>query len=617
MGERNVPFSRPVRGSLTQRLVILFTFILLVPTVLNVFLAWDAFSENTKRAKLSVRQFAILAATYERRFFDDTRRVLQRLANEPSVRHPDAGRCAAALRQVLNTSREFSNLVYSDADGQPVCWTTDSITKIPAQAQFQERSAIRDFSLSDYMFTADSPFPVIVATQPVFAEDGHLQGMLSASIELYWLTTFVHEARLPSDGVFFLLDSNGNVLANRALFFDNQNPALPKTESGASRNEALRSAVGEDLIDEVVSRRLVDFEAIGNDEVRRVYSSVALPHGNVTVLFGVPAATALGWIEKDLVTRILSVCVIWWTGIVVAWMGTRFLITRWIITLKRMAQAFAGGDYAVSDFKLNEAPGELRALGETMMLMAGRIEAREEELFRSVQQKDILLKEIHHRVKNNLQIVSSLLNIHGKAVSEPTARNALDDVKTRVRALALVHRYLYEADDVRMVPLQMFMTELCRTLVNSLSDAKRRIALRVDIPEVTIVSDWAVPVALLVTEAITNAMKHAFPGGRSGTIAVRLAMNTATGQAVLIVSDDGVGPPVTDRDEHSRQLGLHLIQAFARQIGGELSISGPPGMTIKVRFAIAEPSGDGVRQRDAVALKGCALPQAGVTASAA
>jgi two-component sensor histidine kinase len=613
-----VPFFRPITtGSLTQRLVILFTFILLVPTVLNVFLAWDAFSENTKRAKLAVRQFAVLAATYERRFFDDTRRVLQRLANEQAIRNQEADRCARLLKQILENSREFSNLVYSGADGGPICWTADSIKGVPAQAQLQERTAIRDFSLSDYMFTPDSPFPVIIATQPVFADDGRLKGVLSASIELYWLTTFVHEARLPSDGVFFLLDSNGNVLANRALFFDNRNPALPKTGSGTARNETLRSAVGQDLVDEVVGRRLVDFEAIGNDEVRRVYSSVALPHGNVTVLFGVPAATALGWIEKDLVTRILSVCGIWWTGIAAAWLGTRLLITRWIMTLRRMAQALAGGNYAVADFNLNEAPSELRSLGETMVLMAGRIEAREEELSRSVQQKDILLKEIHHRVKNNLQIVSSLLNLHGKSVVEPNARNALDDVKMRVRALALVHRYLYEADDVRVVPLQMFMTELCRTLVNSLSDARRRVSLRVDIPEMTIVSDWAVPVALLVTEAITNAMKHAFPDGRAGNIAVRLALNGATGQAVLTVSDDGVGPPLSDPDQPNRHLGLHLIQAFARQIGGDLAISGPPGMTIKVRFGVARLTGEGER-RDlpVVPMRELAMPERGAASAA-
>jgi len=605
-----VPFFRPIAtGSLTQRLVILFTFILLVPTVLNVFLAWDAFSENTKRAKLAVRQFAVLAATYERRFFDDTRRILQRLANEQAIRNQEADRCTRLLRQILENSREFSNLIYSDADGRPVCWTADSIKKVPVQTRLQGRAVVRDFSLSDYMFTPDSPFPVIIATQPVFADDGHLKGVLSASIELYWLTTFVHEARLPSDGVFFLLDSNGNVLANRALFFDNRNPALPKTGSGPSRNETLRFAVGQDLVDEVVGRRLIDFEAIGNDEVRRVYSSVALPHGNVTVLFGVPAATALGWIEKDLVTRILSVCGIWWTGIAAAWLGTRLLITRWIMTLRRMAQALAGGNYEVADVNLNEAPSELRSLGETMVLMAGRIEAREEELSRSVQQKDILLKEIHHRVKNNLQIVSSLLNLHGKSVAEPNARNALDDVKMRVRALALVHRYLYEADDVRVVPLQMFMTELCRTLVNSLSDIRRRISLRVDIPEIAIKSDWAVPVALLVTEAITNAMKHAFPGDRAGNIAVRLGVNRVTGRAVLTVSDDGVGPPLSDPDQSNRHLGLHLIEAFARQIGGDLAISGPPGMTIKVRFGVGRLTGEGERHDMQVPLRELAPPR--------
>lgn len=579
------------RGSLRQRLVILFTVILLVPTVLNVFLAWDSFSENTKRAKLSVRQFAVLAATYERRFFDDTRRILQRLANEPPILEKEAGPCARLLETTLENSREFANLVYSDAQGTPICSTADADEKVPVRLSLRNRGPIRDFALSDYMFTPDSPFPVIVAMQPVFGNDGRVEGFLSASIELYWLTSFVQEARLPSEGVFFLLDRNGNVLANRALFFDNQNPALPKKEAGDIQNETLRSVVGQDLVDEVVHRRLVDFDAIGNDGIRRVYSSVALPHGNVTVLFGMPEASALGWIEKDFVTRILSVCGIWWTGIAAAWLVTRFLITRWIMALRRMAQAFASGNYAATNIDLEGAPSELRDLGETMILMAGRIDAREEELHRSVQQKDVLLKEIHHRVKNNLQIVTSLLNIHGKSIVEPKAREALDDVKTRVRALALVHRYLYESDDVRLVPLQMFMTELCRTLVGSLSGVNHRISLRVEIPEVTIVSDVAIPMALLVTEAITNSMKHAFPDGRSGNITVRLDLNEPAGEAVLSVSDDGIGPS-TRAPKTVRHLGQNLIQAFARQIGGESTMSGPPGMMVEVRFGLARLRGE-------------------------
>ncbi len=401
------------------------------------------------------------------------------------------------------------------------------------------------------------------------------------------------------------------MLANRALFFDNRNPALPKTGSGPSRNETLRFAVGQDLVDEVVGRRLIDFEAIGNDEVRRVYSSVALPHGNVTVLFGVPAASALGWIEKDLVTRILSVCGIWWTGIAAAWLGTRLLITRWIMTLRRMAQALAGGNYEVADVNLNEAPSELRSLGETMVLMAGRIEAREEELSGRCNRRTSCSRKSTIGSRTTCRSSAASLNLHGKSVAEPNARNALDDVKMRVRALALVHRYLYEADDVRVVPLQMFMTELCRTLVNSLSDIRRRISLRVDIPEIAIKSDWAVPVALLVTEAITNAMKHAFPGDRAGNIAVRLGVNRVTGRAVLTVSDDGVGPPLSDPDQSNRHLGLHLIEAFARQIGGDLAISGPPGMTIKVRFGVGRLTGEGERHDSRFPSRACAAREKG------
>ncbi len=172
-----LPFAHPFFGcycSLTQRLVILFTLTCSCrPT--KLFLAWDAFSENTN-GRIWRPQFAVLAATYERRFFDDTRRILQRLANEQAIRNQEADRCTRLLRQILENSREFSNLIYSDADGRPVCWTADSIKKVPVQTRLQGRAVVRDFSLSDYMFTPDSPFPVIIATQPVFADDGHLKG---------------------------------------------------------------------------------------------------------------------------------------------------------------------------------------------------------------------------------------------------------------------------------------------------------------------------------------------------------------------------------------------------------------------------------------------------------
>jgi len=581
--------------SLWQRLALLFAVILLPPTILSGLLAWDSFSEHTKRAMLSVRQFAVLAATYERRFFEDTRGRLQRLTGEPVILDANPPLCTRLLDRTLKAFPEFTELAYFDPGGQQICGTGGNGGSVSGRRWFEDAVQFRSFTISDYTFSNTSLRPVIVAALPVNDRMGQLRGVLSSSIELTWLSSFLREARLPPDGVFFLLDSNGNVLASSSSFFGSADPALPKVATGeaaaeaASRaEEGLNSVVRADLIDDVIQRRMIDFEAIGKDDIRRVYSSVALPHGNVILLFGVPAEVTLGWIERDLVTRVVSLAAIWLTGIIAAWLGTRWLVTRWIAPLRSMAQAYGRGDYSAK-LDVERAPRELKEFGDALMLMASRIEAREEDLRDSLAQKDVLLKEIHHRVKNNLQIVSSLLNIHGSRIAGAGELQALEDIKTRVRALALVHRYLYEGDDVRLVGLRSFLTELCSTLVRSLSDRNRRVRLEIDLPELAVLSDRAVPIALFVTEVMTNALKHAFPGTRSGRIAVRFTFESETA-CVLEVSDDGVGSPddgdADDAETADGGLGHQLMEAFARQLNGDLSVTRGGGTRVSLRLDV-------------------------------
>jgi len=309
-----------------------------------------------------------------------------------------------------------------------------------------------------------------------------------------------------------------------------------------------------------------------------VFASVALPHGNVTVLFGMPTTSAVGWLQQDLINRILGLAAILVAGLGAAWLGTRFLVTRWTSALRQLARAYGQGSYSEKVSFVN-APRELRDLGETLTLMAQRIEVREEELRSSLEQKNIILKEIHHRVKNNLQIVSSLVNIRGTGISGDVERAALNEVKAHVRALALVHRHLYEGEDVQRVDLRSFMTELCQSVMAGLSRPSQNVRLDVSIPEFMISTDRAVPIALLVTEAMTNSLKHAFPDRRSGRIRVTFEQ-TGPSVGVLTVADDGVGLPA--KSASSPGLGQQLIEAFAKQIGGHLTISGPPGTEVKV-----------------------------------
>jgi len=582
----HVPSLRPVLArlarTLRQRLILLFAIALLPPTGVSLYFAWSAYSENVKQTKLSVRQLAILAASFERKFFDDIRQALGRIGGELTSGEPAMRDCSARLAETLEESRKLAGLAIYDSGGALVCGTERSLDDVSTEPWYQSARQSRSFTVSDYTHMPDSPYPVIVAAYPLHDVQGAAAGLLSASIELYWISAFLSEVPLPPEGVFFLLDREGNVLANSSLFLDNANPALPKEGGVLSSGDGLKPTVQGDVIQRVLSRQIIDFEAIGSDGVKRLYASAALPYGNVTLLFAVPSVSTLGWIKQDFVARVLGLASIWIIGLGTAALGTRLLVTRWTTALRQVALAYGRGDYSAK-LDTRRAPTELRDLGDTLILMARRIQAREEALHQSLAQKDILIKEIHHRVKNNMQIVTSLINLHGKSVEGPNAREALQEVKTRIRALALVHRHLYEGEDVRVVGMSSFLGELCRTLVGSLTPADSRIALRLDVPEIMILSDRAVPIALLTAEAVTNSLKHGFPNGRSGEISVTFEQDGSL-YGVLVIADNGAGlPPGVPEVE---RLGLRLIDAFAHQIGGELEISGPPGTVIRLRVRL-------------------------------
>ena len=561
-------FSRTLSG----RLVVVFAVLLLLPTALSVYLAWDSFVEHKARASLQVRQFASLTAAYENQFFEDVRERLQQLANNPEIRD-SRGQCAPLLLPTLEQTPEFAHIGFYNSGGTPICSTEEDPSPVGNRAWLREALGFGGFAISDYTIIPDSPFPAIVAAQAVYDAEGRVFGVLAASIRLYWLSAFMREISLPEESVFFLIDGNGNVLADRTVAVG-QGDFEAWRDLSTHPTTTLNAYLGANAVLAPNGRHLTDFEAVGDDGIRRVFSSIALPHGGVTVFFGMPIGSGIGWLERDLISQILAVLATWLAGIGAAWIGASHLVTRWIKALQDMARAYARGDFSVTP-NLTNAPNELHDLGRTLALMGRRVEEREAQLKASLDQKDVLLKEIHHRVKNNLQIVSSLLNIRG----DGSGGRGIEKVKSQVRALALVHRHLYESDDVKEIDLGPFMNELCRSTMVGLASERRRVTLQTSIPAFTIAADRAIPIALLTVEALTNALKHAFPDDREGEIRVAFEPGTP-GIGTLSITDNGVGLP-RDFDTHSG-LGLMLIEAFARQVNGRLTIEGPPGAAIRV-----------------------------------
>jgi two-component sensor histidine kinase len=196
----------------------------------------------------------------------------------------------------------------------------------------------------------------------------------------------------------------------------------------------------------------------------------------------------------------------------------------------------------------------------------------------------MLVREMHHRVKNNMQLVISLLNLHTRRVRDPQTENAFADARGRINALATLHRRLYEAENLQHVDLKWFLEDLCNELRRGGLARGRDIQLVADLPNLPIGADIAVPLGLLVTEAITNAYKHAFRGYRAGRI--ELTGRTEGDRVCVSVRDNGVGLAAHPPSADSSGLGRSLIEAFARQLGADLEIEVNSGTSITVRFPL-------------------------------
>lgn len=206
----------------------------------------------------------------------------------------------------------------------------------------------------------------------------------------------------------------------------------------------------------------------------------------------------------------------------------------------------------------------------------------EQQLLGLSTQREVLLQEIHHRVKNNLQVIASLINLQCDQINDAAARAALMVCRTRVQTIALVHEQLYSSRDYACIPFAAYATQLARNIFAA-SGADDRIALTFDISPVSLTVDKAVPCGLILSELLTNAIKHAFPGSKTGAVEVHLSCHD--GEVVLVVSDNGVGSASVP-SPNSTSLGLQLVSTLASQLDGRVTTSRVVGTRSELRFPL-------------------------------
>ena len=193
-----------------------------------------------------------------------------------------------------------------------------------------------------------------------------------------------------------------------------------------------------------------------------------------------------------------------------------------------------------------------------------------EQLKISLKEKEALLKEVHHRVKNNLQIITSLLSLQSNGIEDVRYANMIKDSQNRIKSMALVHELLYKSKDLSRIDISEYLNSLTTNISRSYSHSTGHVTLYTDIEEIRIDVDRAVPLGIIVTELVSNAYKYAFPEGMKGEI--RVELHRKEKKIILVISDNGVGLPDCFQIEKTSTLGLQLVELLTQQIDGTLEI---------------------------------------------
>lgn len=218
----------------------------------------------------------------------------------------------------------------------------------------------------------------------------------------------------------------------------------------------------------------------------------------------------------------------------------------------------------------------------SLSLEATKRENAQKQIINSLEEKNILIREIHHRVKNNMQIISSLLSLQASTIENPEMKNMFNESQNRVRSMSMIHEQLYQRDDLSKIDFNIYVNGLIKSLFQIYTISVKKVSWKVDIDEVKLGLETAIPCGLIINELVSNSLKHAFKEGKMGEILVKMEKHDET--ITLIVSDNGVGLPDDFSIDAQPTLGLKLVTTLINQLDGKLDIHNKDNTTFTLNF---------------------------------
>lgn len=469
--------------------------------------------------------------------------------------------CSQRLKALADKLGGYKALIRFTATGRVACASESAPVGLARGDWFQ---AIRQGS---QMVVARappelSPEPAVIAAVP--ARDGNrFDGALVAVMSLASLQPAAEDRALPSGAEVAVTDARGAVLTST------DRAAFPARDGNWTAR-----ALGDGS---------VLFQGRDGYGRPRSFAGAPLAAHEVFVLLSAPAQGIFSWARLNPMATFVLPLLAWLVAVTAVLVVTERVVIRWLGYLERVAAIYAKGRFSVRPVQARNAPLEIRNLANTLDEMADAIDGRDASLRESLAHKDALMREIHHRVKNNLQVISSLLNMQQRSLQDPAARAAMSDTRQRITALSLIYRALYQSPDLKRVNVRQFLEELIAQLVAG--DVSRGPLVRTELEADPLVidPDKLAPLALWAVEAITNAQKHAFDD-RGGFLRVRFKVVGA--ESILEVEDDGPGG---EEQAMGQGVGRTLMSAFARQLRGHAEILKAASGGILARLTFPTP----------------------------
>lgn len=565
----------------SSRIAVRFAVILalaLLPAGVIAFIQTRALErEISARSEVALMGATLQAAAAETGLIRRVRGMVGSLAGAVPFVVDDPEACSLLMRRVAEMEPAAAVAAFVPLSGLMTCSNVGRTYDFSDNPNFKETIRVKEPYFTVNPSGPISGTSILGISHPVFDIDGSYLGYVGMSLPHSALnearfSSLANEGDLDAPLVFWTFDGKGLVLtANVDLEIAERSlPAnLDLVDLVGSEGHffAGRSEAGLELTYAVVP--------IVPDELYLM--SIFLPKPvSIADTYGVMAY--------------LPTLLMWLVGLVVSGVAAEKLVTRHVRTLNRSIVSFARGDRRLQDIDMKGAPAELSELATAYLAMTESIVRGEAELEDSVHQKEVLLREVHHRVKNNLQLISSIMNIQIRSARGGEAKDLLKNLQERIMSLATVHRGLYQTSGVADVRARELIPDIVRQIMSMSSGPERPFETATDIDDLRLVPDQAVPMSLLLAEALTNAIKHCGASREyPGRLAVRLKRSGGS-DAVLEVTNSIRErlPDVGQTGVQDTGIGSQLITAFVQQLGGQQEMGESDGSYyLRVTFNVA------------------------------